>query len=174
MAVSIGPKQCTETLRTALAMGCDRGIHIQTDLRTDYMELQPFAIAQLLQKVVEKEDPQLVLLGKQGIDSDCGQTGPLLAGFLQWPQVTFAANVQINDDNEKITCGCTYVIFLAFILLGALASQLLLSPEMLLSSTDSEESVALESSALMMIVVGKERRTPSVQREYVFQHDVVA
>ena len=103
MAVSIGPKQCTETLRTALAMGCDRGIHIQTDLRTDYMELQPFAIAQLLQKVVEKEDPQLVLLGKQGIDSDCGQTGPLLAGFLQWPQVTFAANVQINDDNEKIT-----------------------------------------------------------------------
>ena len=84
VAVSIGPTQCTETLRTALAMGCDRGIHIQTDLRTDYMDLQPFAIAQMLQKVVEKEESNLVLLGKQGIDSDCGQTGPLLAGFMGW------------------------------------------------------------------------------------------
>ena len=73
VAVSIGPKQCTETIRTALAMGCDRGIHIQTgDLRTDYMDLQPFAIAQLLKKVAEKEESSLVLLGKQGIDSDCG------------------------------------------------------------------------------------------------------
>lgn len=96
MAVSIGPKQCTETLRTALAMGCDRGIHILTDKRTDYLELQPFAIAQMIQKVVEKEESQLVLLGKQGIDSDCGQTGPLLAGFLNWPQVTFAANVDAS------------------------------------------------------------------------------
>lgn len=99
VAVSIGPKQCTETIRTALAMGCDRGIHIQTDKRTDYMELQPFAIAQMLQKVVEKEESQLVLLGKQGIDSDCGQTGPLLAGFLGWPQVTFAANVDSPSDD---------------------------------------------------------------------------
>ena len=73
VAVSIGPKQCTETIRTALAMGCDRGIHVQTgDLRTDYMDLQPFAIAQLLKKIVEKEQSNLVLLGKQGIDSDCG------------------------------------------------------------------------------------------------------
>ena len=98
VAVSIGPKQCTETLRTALAMGADRGVHILTDMRTDYMELQPFAIAQLLQKVVEKEQSNLVLLGKQGIDSDCGQTGPLLAGFLNWPQVTFAANIEAGDD----------------------------------------------------------------------------
>ena len=97
IAVSIGPKQCTETLRTALAMGCDRGIHIQTDLRTDYMQLQPYAVAQLLQKVVEKENANLVLLGKQGIDSDCGQTGPLLAGMLQCPQVTFAAKLEPND-----------------------------------------------------------------------------
>jgi electron transfer flavoprotein beta subunit len=97
VAVSIGPKQCTETLRTALAMGCDRGIHIQTDMRTDYMELQPFAVAQLLKKIVEKESSQLVLLGKQGIDSDCGQTGPLLAGMMAWPQVTFAAKVSVND-----------------------------------------------------------------------------
>lgn len=98
VAVSIGPKQCTETLRTALAMGCDRGIHIQTDLRTDYMDLQPYAIAQLFQKIVEQEDPSLVLLGKQGIDSDCGQTGPMLAGFLGWPQVTFAANLESSSD----------------------------------------------------------------------------
>lgn len=98
VAVSIGPKQCTETLRTALAMGCDRGIHIQTDMRTDYMELQPFAVAQLLQKIIEKEaSVNLVLLGKQGIDSDCGQTGPLLAGMMGWPQVTFAAKVNVND-----------------------------------------------------------------------------
>lgn len=97
VAVSIGPKQCTETLRTALAMGCDRGIHITTDMRTDYLELQPYAVAKLFQKVVEKESSDLVLLGKQGIDSDCGQTGPMLAGFLGAPQVTFAADVTPND-----------------------------------------------------------------------------
>lgn len=97
VAVSIGPKQCTETLRTALAMGCDRGIHIQTDLRTDYMELQPYAVARLFQKIIEKEKSDLVLLGKQGIDSDCGQTGPFLAGLMGWPQVTFAAGLQVKD-----------------------------------------------------------------------------
>ena len=95
VAVSIGPKQCNETLRIALAMGIDRGIHVTTDLRTDYMVLQPYAIAQLLQKIIEKESPDLVLLGKQGIDSDCGQTGPFLAGLLGWPQVTFAAQLKI-------------------------------------------------------------------------------
>jgi electron transfer flavoprotein beta subunit len=103
VAVSIGPKQCTETLRTALAMGCDRAIHISTDLRTDYMELQPYAIAKLFQRIVEKESSDLVLLGKQGIDSDCGQTGPMLAGFLGWPQVTFASKVSVNDDKMGIT-----------------------------------------------------------------------
>lgn len=98
VALSIGPKQCTETLRTALAMGCDRGIHIQTDLRTDYMDLQPLSIAKLFQKIIEdKEKPDLVLLGKQGIDSDCGQVGPMLAGFLGCPQVTFASKVEPND-----------------------------------------------------------------------------
>ena len=90
VAVSIGPKQCTETLRTALAMGCDRAIHVSTDMRTDYMELQPYSIAKMFEKVVEQETPDLVLLGKQGIDSDCGQTGPMLAGYLNWPQVTFS------------------------------------------------------------------------------------
>ena len=97
VAVSIGPKQCTETLRTALAMGCDRGIHVLTDMRTDYMQLQPFAVAQIFKKLLEKEPSDLILVGKQGIDSDCGHTGPFLAGLLNAPQVTFAANLQVND-----------------------------------------------------------------------------
>mmetsp|Transcript_36651 Transcript_36651/g.53693 ORF Transcript_36651/g.53693 Transcript_36651/m.53693 type:complete len:259 (-) Transcript_36651:58-834(-) len=102
VAVSIGPKQCTETLRTALAMGCDRAVHVHTGLRTDYMELQPLSVAQILEKVVEKEEPDLVVLGKQSIDGDCGQTGPMLAGLLNWAQVTFAAKVDVNDDNSLL------------------------------------------------------------------------
>jgi len=101
VAVSIGPKQCSETIRTALAMGADRGIHIETkaDVRGDYIDLQPWGIASLLKGVVEKEDGvDLVLLGKQSIDSDCGQTGPLLAGLLNAPQATFAAKVERGDD----------------------------------------------------------------------------
>lgn len=97
VALSIGPKQCSETLRTALAMGCDRAVHICTDMRTDYVELQPYAIAKMIQKIVDQEEPDLVLLGKQGIDSDCGQTGPMLAGFLGWPQSTFAAKLTAKD-----------------------------------------------------------------------------
>jgi electron transfer flavoprotein beta subunit len=103
VAFSIGPKQCTEILRTALAMGCDRAIHISTEMRTDYMELQPYAIAKMIQKIVDKESSDLVLLGKQGIDSDCGQTGPMLAAFLGWPQVTFAANLTAEDGGKGIT-----------------------------------------------------------------------
>jgi electron transfer flavoprotein beta subunit len=102
VAVSIGPKQCTETLRTALAMGCDRAIHVSTDMRTDYMELQPYGIAKIFEKLVEQETPDLVLLGKQGIDSDCGQTGPMLAGYLNWPQVTFAANVDVEGNGITV------------------------------------------------------------------------
>eukprot|EP00567_Pseudictyota_dubia_P002238 CAMPEP_0197465998 /NCGR_PEP_ID=MMETSP1175-20131217/64825_1 /TAXON_ID=1003142 /ORGANISM="Triceratium dubium, Strain CCMP147" /LENGTH=257 /DNA_ID=CAMNT_0043002027 /DNA_START=390 /DNA_END=1163 /DNA_ORIENTATION=+ len=98
VALSVGPKQCTETLRTALAMGCDRAVHILTDLRGDYMQLQPLATAELFRKVVEKENPDLVLVGKQGIDSDAGQLGPMLAGMLGWPQVTFAAKLDTSDD----------------------------------------------------------------------------
>lgn len=102
VAFSIGPKQCTETLRTALAMGCDRAIHVSTDMRTDYMELQPYAIAKMIQKIVDQEQSDLVLLGKQGIDSDCGQTGPMLAGFLGWPQVTFAANLEAEGGGVTV------------------------------------------------------------------------
>mmetsp|Transcript_28811 Transcript_28811/g.43507 ORF Transcript_28811/g.43507 Transcript_28811/m.43507 type:complete len:255 (-) Transcript_28811:181-945(-) len=102
VAMTIGPKQATETLRTALAMGADRAIHIMTDLRTDYMELQPFAVSQIFQKIVEEEKSDLVLLGKQGIDSDCGQTGPMLAGLLDWPQITFAANIETDGTSMTV------------------------------------------------------------------------
>jgi len=100
VAVSIGPKQCGETLRTALAMGCDRAVHVSTDLRTDYMQLQPLATARLFEKVVESEQPDLVLMGKQGIDSDAGQTGPMLAALLGWPQATFAAKVDAAGSGD--------------------------------------------------------------------------
>lgn len=101
VAVSIGPKQAQETIRTALAMGVDRGIHITTDMRTD-QELQPLSVAKLLAKVVEEEDPKLVLLGKQSIDGDCAQTGPMLAGLLDWPQATFAAAVELDGESLSV------------------------------------------------------------------------
>ncbi|KAG9408574.1 hypothetical protein AC1031_020430 [Aphanomyces cochlioides] len=102
VAVSIGPKQAQETLRTALAMGADRGIHIETDLRLD-QELQPLAVAKLLAKVVEAEKPDVVVLGKQSIDSDAAQTGGFLAGLLNYPQATFASKLDIKDKTVTIT-----------------------------------------------------------------------
>jgi electron transfer flavoprotein beta subunit len=92
VAVSCGGPQCQETIRTALAMGADRGIHVQTDV-----ELQPLAVAKLLRAVVAKEQPGLVILGKQAIDDDCNQTGQMLAGLLGWPQATFASKLQVDD-----------------------------------------------------------------------------
>ena len=102
VAVSIGPKQCQETLRTALAMGADRAIHVTTDLRTD-QELQPLAVAKLLHEIVKTEDPKLVLCGKQSIDADAAQTGPLLAGLLGWSQGTFASNVAVKGETVDVT-----------------------------------------------------------------------
>ena len=104
VAVSVGPKQCQDTLRTALAMGCDRAIHVNTDLRGDYMELQSDSVAKIFQKIVEEKEQNtdLVLLGKQSIDSDCGQVGPMLAGFLNCPQATFAANIDLDGDGLKV------------------------------------------------------------------------
>eukprot|EP00979_Chaetoceros_neogracilis_P003065 scaffold520_cov271-Chaetoceros_neogracile.AAC.15 len=104
VALSIGPKQCQETLRTALAMGCDRGIHIQTDLRGDYMELQSDSVAKLFQKIVEEKekDVDLILVGKQAIDSDCGQVGPMLAQYLGWPQATFAAKIDLDGEGLMV------------------------------------------------------------------------
>jgi electron transfer flavoprotein beta subunit len=85
IAVSIGPQQVTETIRTALAMGADRGILVKTDTPPE-----PLAVAKILKGVVEAEQPGLVILGKQAIDDDCNQTGQMLAALLNWPQGTFA------------------------------------------------------------------------------------
>ena len=98
IAVSIGPQQCQETIRTALAMGADRGILIQTD-----DEVQPLAVAKLLKAVVDKESPDLVILGKQAIDDDSNQTGQMLAALLGWSQATFASNIELNGDTANIT-----------------------------------------------------------------------
>jgi electron transfer flavoprotein beta subunit len=92
VAVSCGGPACQETLRTALALGADRAILVQTDA-----ELQPLAVAKLLRAVVQKESPQLVILGKQAIDDDANQTGQMLAALLDWPQATFASKVDIAD-----------------------------------------------------------------------------
>jgi len=98
IAVSLGPQACQETIRTALAMGADRGIHVLTDA-----ELQPLAVAKLLKAVVAKEQPGLVILGKQAIDDDCNQTGQMLAALLGWAQGTFASKLVIADGNALVT-----------------------------------------------------------------------
>ncbi|RDV00244.1 electron transfer flavoprotein subunit beta/FixA family protein [Trinickia dinghuensis] len=98
VAVSCGVAQSQETLRTALAIGADRGVLVETDV-----ELQSLAVAKLLKAVVEREQPQLVILGKQAIDDDAGQTGQLLAALLDWPQATFASHIDIADGRATIT-----------------------------------------------------------------------
>lgn len=90
VAVSCGPTKCQETLRTALAMGADRAIHV-----VEEGEMESLGVAKLLWKVVEKEKPDVVILGKQAIDDDAGQTGGMLAGLLQWPQAAFASKVEV-------------------------------------------------------------------------------
>ena len=98
IAVSMGPQACQETIRTALAMGADRGIHVLTDA-----ELQPLAVAKLLKAIVEKEQPQLIILGKQAIDDDCNQTGQMLAALLGWSQGTFASKLKIEGGKALVT-----------------------------------------------------------------------
>jgi len=98
VAVSIGPATAQETLRTALAMGADRAILVQTDAET-----QPLAVAKLLKALVDKEQPQIVLLGKQAIDDDCNQTGQMLAALLGWPQGTFASKVAPGEGALTVT-----------------------------------------------------------------------
>ncbi|CAG9216772.1 Electron transfer flavoprotein subunit beta [Paraburkholderia tropica] len=98
VAVSCGVAQSQETLRTALAIGADRGVLVETTV-----ELQPLAVAKLLKAVIEKEQPQLVILGKQAIDDDAGQTGQLLAALLDWPQATFASAIEIGDGTATVT-----------------------------------------------------------------------
>jgi len=98
IAVSCGLTACQETLRTALAIGADRAILVETDA-----ELQPLAVAKLLAAVAKKESPDLVILGKQAIDDDSNQTGQMLAALLGWPQATFASKVKIADGRAEVT-----------------------------------------------------------------------
>src|SRR5262245_47386447 len=98
IAVSAGVQQCQETIRTALAMGADRGVLVQTDA-----ELQPLAVAKLLKAVIDKEGPEIVIIGKQAIDDDCNQTGQMLAALLGWPQATFASKIAIGGDKTEVT-----------------------------------------------------------------------
>ncbi len=96
--VSIGPTKAQETIRTALAMGADRGILVETD---DLVE--PLAVAKILKGIVEQEQPGLVILGKQAIDDDCNQTGQMLSALLGWSQATFASKLEIDGDKAKVT-----------------------------------------------------------------------
>jgi electron transfer flavoprotein beta subunit len=98
VAVSLGEAKCQETLRTALAMGADRAIHVQTDA-----ELQPLAVAKLLKAVVEREQPGVVILGKQAIDDDSNQTAQMLAALLGWPQGTFASKLEFEGGELQVT-----------------------------------------------------------------------
>ncbi len=98
VAVSAGVAACQETLRTALALGADRAILIETDA-----ELQPLAVAQLLAAIVAKEGPQLIIMGKQAIDDDANQTGQMLAALLNWPQATFASQVVVDPATQHVT-----------------------------------------------------------------------
>ena len=98
IVVSIGPTQNQETIRTALAMGADRGIHIEAS-----HDIEPLAVAKLLRTVVDREAPGLVLLGKQAIDDDCNQTGQMLSALLKWPQATFASKIEIKEKSLEVT-----------------------------------------------------------------------
>jgi len=98
VAVSLGVSQCQETLRTALAMGADRAILVESTA-----ELQPLAVAKLLKAVIAKESPNLIIMGKQAIDDDCNQTGQMLAALLNWPQATFASTVSVADGKAVVT-----------------------------------------------------------------------
>ena len=98
VAVSLGVSQCQETLRTALAMGADRAILVESNA-----ELQPLAVAKLLKAVIAKESPNLIIMGKQAIDDDCNQTGQMLAALLNWPQATFASKVSVANGKAVVT-----------------------------------------------------------------------
>ncbi len=98
VAVSIGVAACSETLRTALAMGADRGILVETDISPE-----PLAVAKILRAIAEKEQPRLIVMGKQAIDDDMNATGQMLAALLGWPQGTFASKVEIEGDTATVT-----------------------------------------------------------------------
>ncbi|MDB2415409.1 electron transfer flavoprotein subunit beta/FixA family protein [Rickettsiales bacterium] len=96
--VSLGCEKSQETIRTALAMGGDRGIHVVTEA-----ELQPLAVAKILKSIIDEEKPNIVIMGKQAIDDDCNQTGQMLSALLGWPQATFASKIIINDNSADVS-----------------------------------------------------------------------
>ena len=98
VVVSIGEEKSKETIRTALAMGADRGIYVNTE-----SNIEPLAVAKILQKIIEKEDPKIVLMGKQAIDDDCNQTGQMLSALLGWSQGTFISKIEFENDKVLIT-----------------------------------------------------------------------
>ena len=98
IAVTIGEEKAQETVRKALAVGVDRGIHVKTD---NYLE--PLGVAKILKKIVEKEKPELVFMGKQAIDDDCNQTGQMLSAMLGWSQGTFASKIELKDKSLQVT-----------------------------------------------------------------------
>ena len=98
VAVTVGEEKAQETVRKALAVGADRGIHVKVD-----GILEPLAVSKILQKVVDKEKPDLVFMGKQAIDDDCNQTGQMLSALLNWPQATFASKIEVKDNKLEVT-----------------------------------------------------------------------
>ncbi|HOO49784.1 MAG TPA: electron transfer flavoprotein subunit beta/FixA family protein [Alphaproteobacteria bacterium] len=101
IVVTIGPDKAQDVLRTAMAVGADRGVLVQTDLPTDLGGVEPLAVAKALQVIIGQENPQLVIMGKQSIDDDSNQTGQMLAAMMGWPQATFASKVEISGADAK-------------------------------------------------------------------------
>jgi electron transfer flavoprotein beta subunit len=98
IAITVGEEKSQETVRKALAVGADRGIHVKVD-----GIIEPLAVSKILQKIVEKEKPDLVFMGKQAIDDDCNQTGQMLSALLDWPQATFASKIDVKDGKLEVT-----------------------------------------------------------------------
>ena len=98
VAITVGEEKAQETVRKALAVGADRGIHVKVD-----GILEPLAVSKILQKVVDKEKPDLVFMGKQAIDDDCNQTGQMLSALLNWPQATFASKIDVKENKLEVT-----------------------------------------------------------------------
>jgi electron transfer flavoprotein beta subunit len=103
VVVSIGPDKAQDVLRTAMAIGADRGILVQTDLPTDIGGVEPLAVAKILKAIVEQEKPDLIIMGKQSIDDDSNQTGQMLAALLGWPQGTFASKIEVAGTGLQVT-----------------------------------------------------------------------
>ena len=103
IAVTIGPEKAQEQLRTAMAIGADRGILVKTDAPIDLGGVEPLAVAKTLKALIDKEGPNLVIMGKQSIDDDSNQTGQMLAALLDWPQATFASKVELDGNSATVT-----------------------------------------------------------------------